>query len=54
MIFIILGIVGILANANGWCVVPDIAVVISFIVGFVEVIIEFAIKCSINKSIRRF
>ena len=40
LIFILLGVVGILANANNWFIVPQICINICFIIGVVLFIIN--------------
>ena len=53
LIFVLLGIIGILANANSWFIVPHICINICFIIGGVLFIINMLNIHRANKISKR-
>ncbi len=53
-LFLILGIVGLIANANAWFIVPNIVVYVCFGIGVIMFIANIVTFNSINKKIKRW
>lgn len=52
--FLIVGIVGLIANANSWFVVPDIAIYICFGLSLFMFIVRFITTITINEKLKRW
>ncbi len=50
---IVLGIMGIVANANGWFIVPSLAIKVCFIVGGCIVGFQFFVNGILTKQVTR-
>lgn len=52
-LFLILGIIGIIADANSWFIVPNIAIYVCFGLSGIIFIVNFITYYSINRSIKK-
>jgi hypothetical protein len=52
--FLIVGIVGLIANANSWFVVPDIAIYICFGLSLFMFIVRFITTITVNEKLKRW
>lgn len=53
MMFIILGLIGLIVNANEWFAVPNVAIYICFGIGILQALSNLAIQNNINHTIRK-
>lgn len=49
VLFIILGIVGMIVNANEWFIVPEAGILICFVVGILYILFNFLVVGSVTR-----
>lgn len=50
VLFIVLGLIGMVVNANEWFIVPEAGITICFVVGILYILVNFLVVRRVTKN----